>query len=73
MINILKLTSALVLKVRTGADASGNDLFRNVSLKKVKPAATEQDMFDVAQAIAGVLSGTVAGVFRQDTDEIVNA
>jgi hypothetical protein len=73
MVNTFKLTSALVLKVRTGADANGNDLFKNISLKKVKPTATEQDMFDVAQAIAAVLKSTVAGVFRQDTDEIVNA
>jgi hypothetical protein len=73
MVNTLKLTSALVLKVRTGVDATGNDLFRNISLKKVKPTASEQDMFDVAQAIAAVLNATVSGIFRQDTDEIVNA
>lgn len=73
MVNTLKLSSALVLKVRTGVDTNGNSLFRNISLKKVKPTATEQDMFDVAQAIAGVLTATVAGLYRQDTDEIVNA
>ena len=73
MVNILKLTSALVIKVRTGADSAGNDLFKNVSLKRVKPAATEQDLFDVAQAITTVLGVPVAGIFRQDTDEIVNA
>jgi hypothetical protein len=73
MVNILKLTSALVIKVRTGADLNGNDLFKNISLKKVKPAATEQDIFDVAQALTTVLGVPVAGVFRQDFDEIVNA
>lgn len=58
MISALKLTSALVIKVRTGVDENGNSLYKSISLKKVKPAATGQYMFDVAQAIARLLKGT---------------
>lgn len=68
----VKLSSAMVLKVRTGQDALGKDVFRSISLKKVKPGTPEQDIFDVALQMSSMLNGTFAGLFRQDMDEVVN-
>jgi hypothetical protein len=72
MINLVKLTSALVLKVKSGVDANGNDLFKNISLKKVKTTAAEQDLFDVAQGKGALLSTPVEGIFRQNLDEMIS-
>jgi hypothetical protein len=72
MINLVKLTSALVLKVKSGVDANGNDLFKNITLKKVKTSAPEQDLFDVAQGIGALLNTPVEGIFRQNLDEMIS-
>ncbi|TDT62408.1 DUF1659 domain-containing protein [Fonticella tunisiensis] len=72
-VSAMGLTSALVIKVKTGTDALGNDTFRSISIKKVKSQAADQDVFDVAQAIAGVLSPAVESIMRQDTEELINA
>jgi hypothetical protein len=73
MINLVKLTSALVLKVQSGTDTDGNTLYRNITLKKVKPAAVEQDLFDVATAISALLENPVEGIFRQNLDEMISS
>lgn len=72
MINLVKLTSALVLKIKSGVDSKGNDVFKNITLKKVKPAALDQSVFDVAQGIAAVLNTPIEGVFRQNLDEMIS-
>lgn len=71
-VNQVKLTSALLLKVKSGVDTNGNDVFKNISLKKVKTTALEQDVFDVAQGLAGVLKNPVDGIMRQDVNELIS-
>jgi hypothetical protein len=71
-VNQVKLTSALILKVKSGVDTNGNDVFKNISLKKVKTAAPEQDVFDVAQGLASVLKNPVDGILRQDVNELIS-
>lgn len=71
-VNQVKLTSALVLKVKSGVDTNGNDVFKNISLRKVKTTALEQDVFDVAQGLAGVLKNPVDGILRQDVNELIS-
>lgn len=71
-VNQVKLTSALILKVKSGVDTNGNDVFKNISLTKVKPAALEQDVFDVAQGFAVVLKNPVSSIMRQDVNELVS-
>lgn len=71
-VNQVRLTSALILKVKSGVDTNGNDVFKNISLKKVKTTALEQDIFDVAQGIAGVLKNPVQGIMRQDLNELIS-
>lgn len=71
-VNQVKLTSALLLKVKSGVDTNGNDVFKNISLKKVKTTALEQDVFDVAQGLAVVLKNPVDGIMRQDVNELIS-
>jgi hypothetical protein len=69
---LVKLTSAMILKARVGVDGNGNDVYKNITLKKIKPAVTDQDVFEVSQAIALILSPPVESVLRQNLNEIIN-
>lgn len=71
-VSSVKLSSALVLKIKTGVDTKGNDLFKNISIKKVKASALEQDVYDVAQGIGGLLNTPISGCYRQDVSEMVS-
>lgn len=71
-VNQVRLTSALILKIKSGVDENGNDVFKNISLKKVKTNALEQDIFDIAQGFAGVLRNPVEGIMRQDLNELIS-
>ncbi|EYE87691.1 hypothetical protein Q428_12070 [Fervidicella metallireducens AeB] len=48
-VNSVKLTSALVMKVKTGVDGKGNDIFKNITFKRVNPGVVKEDVFAVAQ------------------------
>lgn len=67
-----KLTTTLVLKVKSGVDEAGKDIIKSVNFRKVKTSALEQDIFDVAQGIAVVLKYPVNGVLRQDVNELIS-
>ncbi|EYE87095.1 hypothetical protein Q428_15380 [Fervidicella metallireducens AeB] len=71
-VNSVRLTSALVMKVKTGVDGKGNDIFKSITFKRVKPGAVKEDVFAVAQGIASILAVPVSSVQRQDLDELIN-
>jgi hypothetical protein len=64
----------LRLQLQTGVDGNGDPVFRNKSLTNVKPEALDQDIFDVAQTLAGLQESILADVLRIDSarlEEIV--
>lgn len=68
-----KLSSAIVIKVKTGTNANGEDTTRNISLKRVKPGAIDDDVFEVGSGVAVVLREPMKSIMRQDLNEIVSA
>jgi len=58
--------SVLRMQMQTGVDGNGDPVFRSKSLNNIKPEAADQDLFDVAQALAGLQEHTLAGVLRVD-------
>lgn len=66
-----KLTTALVLKVKTGVQ-NGKDVFKSLTFKKVKAEATDADIFDVAQGIASILPNPIASIYKEDVNELIN-
>ncbi|CDF57340.1 DUF1659 domain-containing protein [Thermobrachium celere] len=68
----LKQSSTLLIKFKVGVDSRGNDIFKIINLRKVKTTAQHQDIYDVAQAIATLVDGTLSGVLRQDLAELIN-
>lgn len=59
--------SVLRMQLQTGVDGSGDPVYRNKSLNNIKPEAADQDLYDVAQALAGLQEHTLAGVLRLDS------
>lgn len=71
--NSVQLTSALVLKINAGVDTNGNDVYKNITFKKVKASAADQNVLDVAQAIGQVLRTPIDNVLRQNLNELIEA
>ncbi|GAA0180411.1 DUF1659 domain-containing protein [Clostridium sediminicola] len=63
-----KLKSDLVFRVITGQTEEGEDVLRTKSFSKVKTDAEDQDVFDVAKAIEGVLLHPVFEIKRVDAE-----
>lgn len=70
-LNKVPANSVLRLELRVGVNASGNPVYRNRSLNNVKPAASDQDLFDVASALAGLQEYPLNGISRVDAAQLV--
>lgn len=66
-VNNVPVGATLRLQLQTGVDGNGDPIIRNKSLTNVKAAALDQDIFDVAQALAGLQEHVLADVLRIDT------
>jgi hypothetical protein len=65
--------SVLRLELQTGLDEGGNPVYRNKNLSNAKPAALDQDLFDIATSLAGLQEYTLSGISRVDSAELINA
>lgn len=70
-VNKVPSNSVLVLEFRVGVDADGDPVYRNRSLSNVKPAATDQDLFDVATALAALQEYPLNSISRTDRAQLV--
>lgn len=67
-----QVTTALVLKVKTGVQ-NGKDVFKSLTFKRVKGQANDDDIFQVATGIAGILGYPVSSIYKQDVNELTNS
>ncbi|MEQ8236914.1 MAG: DUF1659 domain-containing protein [Syntrophomonadaceae bacterium] len=67
------LTSDLILVMDNGIGASGQALSLNRTYRNVKPEATDQNLYDVAQTLIGLQSKTNNSIQRRNTVEIESA
>jgi len=67
------LTSDLILVMDNGIGASGQALSLNRTYRNVKPEATDQNIYDVAQTLIGLQSKTNNSIQRRNTVEIESA
>lgn len=65
--------TVLRLVLQTGVDAQGNPIYRNRNLNNVRPEASDQDLFEVAQALAGLQEYALVGITRIDSAKLVQA
>ncbi len=59
--------TVLRMQLQTGLDGEGNPVYRTKSLSNVKTDALDQDIFDVAQALAQLQEYTLTAVLRMDS------
>ena len=58
--------SRIGIVVANGVSASGANLFRTFRFSNVKPAAPDQDMYDVAFSLAGLMASALSEITRTD-------
>jgi hypothetical protein len=68
-----RVNAGVVLRLvfQTGVDDEGNPVYRNKNLSYIKPDASDQDLFDVAQALAGLQEYTLSEIKRIDTNRLL--
>lgn len=66
-----KVTTALILKVKTGVQ-NGKDVFKSLTFKRVKGDAVDGDIFEIAKGIAAILGEPVSSIYKQDVNELAN-
>ncbi|MEW5762565.1 MAG: DUF1659 domain-containing protein [Bacillota bacterium] len=67
------LASLLELEVQTGTDAAGQPVYARIRFRNVKASATDEDVYAVGQALAGLQVHPLADVRRVDTEELAGA
>ncbi|WP_258359871.1 DUF1659 domain-containing protein [Moorella sulfitireducens (nom. illeg.)] len=64
------LATTLRLQVQVGTDAGGQPVYRVRSYNRVKPAAADQDVYDVAQALGSLQVYPVNAVSRLNENDL---
>ena len=72
-INKIAVGTTLRIQFQTGVDGSGNPVFSTKSLNNVKETALDQDIYDVALALAQLQEYAVEAVMRLDTGRLEEA
>lgn len=67
------VVSTIRLSLVTGLTPQGSPILRLTSLSNVKPAAADQDLFDVANALVGLQEYQLEGIQRLDTADLAEA
>ena len=66
-------TTSLSMEVQSGTDKAGDALYTKKTFSNVKTGANIQDVFDVAEAIKGVLEASTRDYFVNESSSLVNA
>jgi hypothetical protein len=64
--------SRIGIKVANGVSASGAALFKTLRFSNVKPATSDQDLFDVGASIGALQGATLAAILRTDESDLAN-
>lgn len=67
---VVPLKSGVSLKLDGGRDTNGNNIVRSVAVNGVKPAANGENILNVAEALAGVLTLPVLRVEHSITNSL---
>ena len=64
--------SRIGIKVANGTSASGAAQYKTLRFSNVKPATSDQDLFDVGVSIAGLQAAVLAGITRTDEADLAS-
>jgi hypothetical protein len=65
-----KTQTTLVIKVKEGTDQSGKDIIKGHRISKVKVSAKDEDLLDIAAAMANLMKYPLNAVAKED-DSII--
>ncbi|MCF8011415.1 MAG: DUF1659 domain-containing protein [Clostridiales bacterium] len=71
-VNSVPSESTVTLKFQVGVDGGGDPIFDNKYLHHVKPDALDQDLYDIAAALDGLVDNTLDTITREDVAELIN-
>ena len=66
-------TASLSIEVQNGTDIAGDPKYAKKTFSNVKSDAAAQNVFDVAEAIKGVLEAPTRDYFINESSSLVNA
>lgn len=69
-VNAIPVSARLQLRLNTGFDEDLNPLFRTRSFSNVKPAADNEDLYELATGIGSLQVHTLSTVRRVDEYEL---
>lgn len=64
-------STTLGIKVQTGTTAAGAPAYKTVNFNSVKPAATDADIYAIAQGIAGLQTHSIIALSRVNNANLV--
>ena len=64
--------SRIGIVVANGVSATGANLFKTLRFSNVKPAALDQDLFDVASSLSGLMANALSEITRTDEANLVS-
>jgi hypothetical protein len=70
--NSTKVQSSIVLKVKTGTNAKGENILKNIRYSKVKVTASDEDVLAVGTVIGTLLAYPIQQIVREDQNVIIN-
>ncbi|WP_099188501.1 DUF1659 domain-containing protein [Tepidibacter mesophilus] len=69
-VTAIPTASAIKVKYSLGLDEKGNEKFKRKSFGNVKTDAIDQDVFDVAKALNGLQTLSVASIDRENVTNL---
>jgi len=71
-LEVRPMDTRLLIQFDMGLNPKGGKIIRSKSISKVKESATDQDVYDVASALAGLQQYPVVAIRKVDQAELVN-
>ncbi|ATW24518.1 DUF1659 domain-containing protein [Candidatus Formimonas warabiya] len=67
---VTPLTSKIKLQFQTGVNGEGKPVYKSKTISKVKTDAADQDVLDVAAALAELSAYTLSAISRIDDSDL---
>ena len=64
--------SRIGIMIANGVSSTGANLFKTLRFSNVKPAAIDQDVYDVAVSLSGLMSAALVEIIRTDEADLTS-
>lgn len=64
-------TATLAIQVQNGVDNKGNTKYRSLSFSNLRTNASDENIYTVAKAIAGILSSNIGNINIKESSQLI--